>query len=186
MALQIGLRRFFSKSIHFSRILVVESGNRHLAEGFLKSLADNHPYSEIDLVTCYAGTPQHFQERGTVYRVSDYPDSPSRKRLYAELASKTYNIITIICSTEPIMTKWKWMLAARVPAKVLVLNENGDFFMVDRGNIGIIFHFMLFRAGLTGAFAVRTIGRLVLFPFTLLYLILYAASVHLRRRIRTL
>ena len=84
------------------------------------------------------------------------------------------------------MTKWKWVLAARLPAKIFILNENGDYFWLDRGHLTTIRQFVLFRAGLTGAGAVRTLARLVSFPFTLLYLILYALTVHLRRKLRTL
>jgi hypothetical protein len=84
------------------------------------------------------------------------------------------------------MVKWKWALAARLPAKLFILNENGDYFWFDRGHWSSIRHFLLFRAGLSGAGAVRTIGRLILFPLTLLYLILYAATVHFRRKLRTL
>src|SRR5258708_33945111 len=84
------------------------------------------------------------------------------------------------------MTKWKWVLAARLPAKVFILNENGDYFWVDRGHLGVIRHFILFRAGLSGAGAVRTLARLIAFPFALLYIILSAAPVHLRRKFRTL
>ena len=69
------------------------------------------------------------------------------------------------------MTKWKWALAAQVPAKLFVVNENGDFFWVDYTNWRIIVHFFLFRAGLTGAEAVPTLTRLALFPFTLLFLL---------------
>jgi hypothetical protein len=39
--------------------------------------------------------------------------------------------------------------------------------------------------GLTGTDAVTTVTRLVLFPFTLCYLMIYAAAVHLRRKVRT-
>jgi hypothetical protein len=139
-----------------------------------------------DLVTCYAGLPTHFRaDLGAVYRVTDYSGSSARKRLYAELAAQRYNVIGIVCSAEPIMTKWKWMLAARLSAKLFILNENGDYFWFDRGHISSIRHFVLFRAGLTGAGAIRTLARLALFPFTLLYLILYAATVHLRRKLRT-
>jgi hypothetical protein len=45
-------------------------------------------------------------------------------------------------------------------------------------------HFALFRAGLTGGDAVTTITRLVMFPFTVLFLLLYAGLVHLRRKAR--
>ena len=182
------MRYFLSRSIPpFARVLLVESGRRDLLEDLLSGLYDVHPDMQADLVTCYAGAPEHYRsERGSIYRVSDYPDARSRKRLYAELAANRYNVLGIVCSAEPIMTKWKWVLAARLPGKLFILNENGDYFWFDRGHWRNIRHFVLFRAGLTGAGAIRTIARLVLFPFTLLYLILYAATVHLRRKLRTL
>jgi hypothetical protein len=178
------LRRFVPP---FSRVLLVESGSRDLFEDLLSGLYDVHPDMKADLVTCYAGVPQHFRsERGGVYRVNDYPNSSSRKKLYSLLAANRYTVVGIICSAEPIMAKWKWVLAARLPGKVFILNENGDYFWLDRGHLSNIRHFILFRAGLTGAGAVRTLARLALFPFTLFYLILYAATIHLRRRFRTL
>lgn len=182
------MRYFLTKRVPaFSRVLLVESGSRDLYEELLSGLYDHHPQMRADLITCYAGAPKNFRgDRGSVYRVTDYPDGRARKRLYQELAANRYVIVGIICSAEPIMTKWKWMLAARLPGKVFVLNENGDYFWIDRGHLGVIRHFVLFRAGLTGTGAVRAIARLVLFPFTLLYLILYAVTVHLRRKLRTL
>jgi len=142
---------------------------------------------QADLITCYGGLPQNFQpDRGAVYRVNDYPDARARKKLYRLLADNHYTVVGIICSDEPIMAKWKWVLAARLRGKVFILNENGDYFWLDRGHLSNVRHFILFRAGLTGAGAVRTLARLALFPFTLLYLILYAATIHFRRRLRTL
>jgi hypothetical protein len=181
------MRYFLSKSVPpFSRVLLVESGRRQLLEDLLSGLYDVHPGMRADLLTCYGGVPENFRAPGgEVYRVTDYPDANSRKGLYAELAGNRYPIVGIVCSAEPIMTKWKWMLAARLPAKVFILNENGDYFWLDRGHLSNIRHFVLFRAGLTGAGAVRTLARLFLFPFTLLYLILYAATIHLRRKLRT-
>jgi hypothetical protein len=171
----------------FSRVLLIESGSRHLIEDLLSGLYDVHPGMQADLLTCYAGVPKYFrEERGEIHRVNDYPNGAARKKLYRLLGAKRYTVVGMICSAEPIMTKWKWVLSARLPGKVFVLNENGDYFWLDRGHLSNIRHFILFRAGLTGAGAVRTLARLALFPFTLLYLILYAASVHLRRKIRTL
>jgi len=182
------MRYFLSRSVPpFSRVLLVESGSRDLFEELLSGLYGHHPQMKADLVTCYAGVPKNFRtELGNVYRVTEYPDGRSRQRLYKQLAANRYVIVGIICSAEPIMTKWKWMLAARLSGKVFVLNENGDYFWLDRGHLGAIRHFVLFRAGLTGTGAVRALARLVLFPFTLLYLILYAATIHLRRKLRTL
>ncbi len=83
------------------------------------------------------------------------------------------------------MTKWKWWLALHVPAKVFILNENGDYYWFDIGNWRTMLHFLLFRMGLTGAGAATTLTRLLMFPFTICYLLLYAAQAHLRRKART-
>ena len=182
------MRHFFTRSVPtFSRVLLIESGSRELFENLLPVLYKNHVEMTCDLVTCYAGVPKNFREdQGAVYRVTDYPAGPARQRFYSQLGANGYSIIGIICSAEPIMTKWKWMLAARLPGKVFVLNENGDYFWLDRGHLSAIRYFLLFRAGLTGSGAVRTLARVVLFPFSLLYLILYAITVHSRRILRTL
>jgi len=182
------MRRFLSKSLpDFTRVLLIESGNRDLFEDLLRGLYDVYPDMHADLITCFEGVPTTFRtDAGQVYRVTDYQGPAQRKRLYRELDANRYVVAGMICSAQPIMTKWKWVLAARLPAKIFILNENGDYFWLDRGHLSNIRQFVLFRAGLTGSGAVRTLARLVSFPFTLLYLILYAATVHLRRKLRTL
>jgi len=182
------MRYFLSKRLpDFTRVLLIESGNRELFEELLPGLYDLYPGMHADLITCFGGVPDNFRtDLGQVYRVSDYPGRANRKRLYQQLAANRYAVAGMICCAMPIMTKWKWALAARLPAKIFVLNENGDYFWLDRGHLAPIRNFVLFRAGLTGSGAVRTLARLVSFPFTLLYLILYAATVHLRRKLRTL
>jgi hypothetical protein len=188
-----GLKYFFTRrQPEATRILLVESGSRYLLEGLIPGIRST--YGEdvfVDLVTCYGGLPEGFRPETTnVYRVTDYRGSAGRARLYAELKRNRYSILGVVCSAEPIMTKWKWSLAARLPAKIFILNENGDYFWVDWGHWAVIRHFALFRAGLAGAGAVRTLARLALFPFTLVYLLCYAALAHLgafltRRRMET-
>jgi hypothetical protein len=169
-----------------SRILLVESGPREVAEGVISGLRST--YGEqifVDLVTCYPGLPKGYDPATTnVYRVTDYRGRSGRTRLYRELSANRYNILGILCCDLPIMTKWKWMIALRLPAKVFILNENGDYFWLDYTHFSVIRHFVLFRAGLAGAGAVRTITRVFLFPFTLLYLLLYAATVFSKRALR--
>jgi hypothetical protein len=166
-----------------SRILLVESGSRHLLERVLPGIRRTYGESvPIDLTTCFPGAPAGV---GAIYRVADYRGRDGRRKLYSALAANRYSLVGIVCSAEPIMTKWKWVLAARLPAKVFVINENGDYFWLDRGHWRAILHFPLFRAGLTGSGAARTLGRLLVFPFTLLYLLLYASTVHMRRAWRT-
>src|SRR5215472_5913710 len=182
------MRYFLRKRIPpFTRVLLIESGNRELFEELLRGFYDLHPGMRADLITCYEGAPSTFRTgAGKVYRVTDHPTAAHRKRLYQELAANRYAVAGMICSNEPIMTKWKWVLAARLPAKIFVLNENGDYFWIDWGHIRTILNFALFRAGMTGASAIPTIARLLFFPVTLTYLLLYAGLVHLRRKLRTL
>jgi len=165
-------------------MVLIESGSRHLLEDLIPGLYEIYGQNlQLDLVTCYAGLPKSFREsQGRVFRVTDYTGGTSRRRLYNELASRRYSVCGILCSGEPIMTKWKWVLAARLRSKLFLLNENGDYFWFDYSQWRTIRHFILFRAGLAGAGAVRTLTRLALFPLTLAYLLLYAAAVHIRRK----
>ena len=169
-----------------ARILLVESGSRDVVEGILSGLRSTYGDEvPIDLVTCYPGTAAGFRSRLHA-RLSRHR-LPHRRRARAALSrtgANAYTIVGIVCCAVPIMTKWKWALALRVPAKVFVLNENGDTFWLDYTHFGVIRHFVLFRAGLAGAGAVRTLARVFLFPFTLLYLLLYAATVHSKRALR--
>lgn len=180
------MRYFFRRgNPPFTRVLLVESGSRRLFDSLIPGLYKLYGEQlDIGLVTCFAGVPEGF--RGSVYRVTDHVGPAGRKRLYAELAARPYPILGIICSGEPIMTKWKWMLAARLRAKIFIVNENSDYFWLDWGHWRIAAHFGLFRAGLTGAAAIPTLARLLFFPLTLVYLLLYAGVVHLRRRVRIL
>lgn len=172
------------RHIHHERVLLIESGSRELIEGLLPLLRQSMGDIPIDLVTCFRGVPKGLAPDARVFRVGDYATKERRKLLLGELEAMRYSSAGMICSNEAIMTKWKWMLAWNVPAKFFLLNENGDYFWFDRSNIATIRHFALFRMGLTGAGAIRTIGRLLLFPFSVLYLLLYAFAAHSRRALR--
>jgi hypothetical protein len=167
-------------------ILLVESGTRGLLEGLIGGLRQAWGAQiPIDLVTCYSSLPKGFEPHNTrVYRVGDYRGRGARGRLYRELAANRYSLVGIVCSGEIVLAKWKWVLALRIPAKLFIINENGDYFWFDRMHLGTIRQFVLFRSGLAGAGAVRTLVRLISFPFTLLYLLLYATSAHARRALR--
>jgi hypothetical protein len=168
-----------------TRILLIESGSRSLMEATVPLLLDTWAGDyRIDLVTCYGGLPENFPAGADVFRVHDYASPARRKDLIRELRSRDYAYTGMICSAEPIMTKWKWLLALRVPAKVFIINENGDYFWLNRENHAVVREFALVRAGLHGAGAARTLGRLAAFPFAVLYLLLYALAAHSRRAIR--
>jgi hypothetical protein len=177
--------RFLRTSLpRVSRVLLVESGSRHLLEGVLPHLRSLlGEGTSFDLATCYAGLPDGLGAESAVYAVHEYRGRRGRRSLYRALRARRPEVLVMICSGEPIMTKWKWALASRLPVKVLVINENGDLFWFDRANWRTVRHFVLFRAGFGGGDAVRTIGRVLVFPLTLAFLLLYAAFIHLRRKV---
>ena len=180
------MRYFFYPHIPpCSRILLIESGSRRLIEGLIPYLRDLFgPDVEMDLVTCYAGEPAGFH--GRVYNVNDYGGGAGRIALWTDLAQRQYSVAGVICAAEPIMIKWKWWLAAKLPAKIFIINENGDYFWLDRVHFRQLRQFVAYRLGLTGSAAVPGLVRLACFPATLAYLLLYAGTVHLRRRLRQL
>jgi hypothetical protein len=167
-------------------ILLVESGSRHLLEKLIPTL--RHTWGEgipIDLVTCYNTLPSGFDPETTrLYCVTEYRGRALRRRLYRELAAKRYAYVGIVCSGEPLMAPWKWAVALRAPAKLFIINENADFFWFSRSHWRVVLRFALLRSGLAGAGAVRILSGLILFPFTLLYLLLYATAVHTHRAVR--
>ena len=169
----------------FTRVLLVESGSRAVLDKLVPALYEKlGAEMEIDLLTCYAAEPAGF--RGRVYRVNDYPNSTARGQLFRDLQAREYSLAGILCTGEPIMTKWKWATAARIPAKLFLINENADFMFVDWTNRASLRHLALVRSGLTGGSALTAFGRMVSFPFSLLFLLFFAASVHGRRFLRSL
>jgi len=167
-------------------ILLVESGSRGILENVIEGLRRSWGAGvSIDLVSCFANLPKGLDAATTrVYRVSDYRGRAGRGRLYRELRARRYALMGIVCSEEPLMMKWKWALAWRVPAKIFIINENADYFWLDRKHLKTLRQFALARAGLAGTGAVRTLARLFSFPFALFYLLLYAAVAHSRRALR--
>ncbi len=167
-------------------ILLVESGSRAVIEKVIRGLRQTWGEEiPIDLVSCFATLPEGFRAESTrVYRVTDYRGREGRRRLYRELIAGQYSLMGIVCSGEPLMTKWKAVLTWKIPAKVFVINENGDYFWLDGLHHKTIRQFVLLRAGLAEAGAARTLVRMISFPFTFLYLLLYATAVHTRRALR--
>ena len=180
------MRYFISRHIPCPHtILLIESGARELLEKVLPGLRQAWGDEvSIDLVTCYARLPRGFPPYTRVYRTGEYRGREARRRLYTELRQNRYALAGMICSGEPILLKWKWSIALRIPAKLFLINENGDYFWFDRGHTDLIRQLLLLRSGLAGAGAARMLARALSFPFTFTYLVLYATAVHARRALR--
>jgi hypothetical protein len=117
------VRYFFRRRIpEFTSVLVIESGSRYLVEDLLPGIISHHAGTirRLDLVTCYAGRPKGFNEAtGEIYRVTDFQGRSARKQLYRILADNRYSSPAWSVPAA-IMTKWKWVLAARLPVSFRV------------------------------------------------------------------
>jgi hypothetical protein len=168
-----------------TRILLIESGSRSILEPIVAHLQANWGEGiPIDLITCYGGRPAGLDESTRIFHVADYNTPELRRNLAAELRTRHYAYAGMICAAEPIMAKWRWWLTFKVPAKFFIINENGDYFWLNRASTPAIRGFIMTRMGLAGAGAIRTLGRLIIFPFAIFYLLLYTGAVHLRRFLR--
>jgi hypothetical protein len=177
------VRNFFTRAeLPCTRILIIESGSRALVEKLLPHLYEWRV--PVDLVTCFGGLPQGLAPDAAVYRVTDYGTPEARRQLVRELRARHYSFAGMICSGESIMSKWKLMLFFRIPARFFIVNENGDYFWFHRDSSSNIREFSLARLGLTGAGAIRTAVRLLLFPFSVVFLLLWAFTAHSRRALR--
>lgn len=181
------MKRFLSRqSPDPQRILVIESGSRSILENWLRRLTPHYGKARIDILTCYEGLSLDYipqGESGSLYSTSKYTNSGSRNGLVNELKSNQYDMVGIICSDESIMTRWKWFLIWKIPAKVFIINENSDWFWFDRGSIGILRSMAFSRTGMSGSGVLRQPLKLILFPLTLTYLAAYATFMHIRRKV---
>lgn len=180
------MRGIFSRRLPpLDDVLVVESGPRELADKFLRHLYEVQASRQVDVVTCYGSAPSSFlPERGVCYSIHDPEYAGKRSKLIARLCARPYAAVSILCSGKPIMTRWKWLIALRVSAKTLIVNENGDFFFFDWYHRHIVRMMVAHRMGVHGGLRIDLLGQLLLFPFTLAFLSLYAAAIHLRRTLR--
>jgi len=129
-------------------ILLVESGSRGLLEKIVPSLrqtwGSGRPHRPGHLLF---QPPARLSPETHARPIAsaDYRGRHGRHRLTGNSPGTAIPCLGIVCSEEPVMTKWKWVLALRIPAKVFIVNENGDYFWFDRQHLGVIRHFVALR-----------------------------------------
>lgn len=172
-------------SPEFDKVLVVESGARAAADQFLQALYKEERPNRVDILTCYGNAPAAFDMgKGHAYLTQHALGGAARKQLFQELAASRYSAVCVLCTGDPIMTKWKWMVALRIPAKLMIVNENADTFWLDRGHVAKARRMVQERMGLHRITPLRILSQALRFPVTLIVLLAYAAFVHARRRLR--
>jgi hypothetical protein len=184
------MRWFLSRSVpEPSRVLVVESGPRDVAERLIPRLREVFgPQTPIDLLTCLPADPvglaAESQGAPQVWRAIDCTDRRSRWRLLREIRSRRYPITAVLCANSPLMASWRTAALLLFPSKFLIVNENSDFFWLDRGHWRNLLQLWMHRSGIFEESAVRAAARLAAFPFSLVFLLAYAAYVHTARGLR--
>src|SRR5712672_1807681 len=118
-----------------TRILLVESGSRRVMERAIAGMERGFPGASLELCTCYPGTPAASAAFGKVWRVTDAPSFGAKWKMARTIAASQPPIAALLFSGEPVMFNWKMILLFLLPSKILLVNENGDFFWLDRPNI---------------------------------------------------
>jgi hypothetical protein len=168
-----------------TRVLLIESGPRDLCQRLIPRLRTALGASvPIDVLTCLPDNPEGLGDDAIAWRTLDAASASERWALLRTLRGERHPVVAMLCADDAIMGPWRFALLLMLRAKFLIVNENADFFWLDRGNAGTTLKFLLTRMGLRDPFAARTLARLAVFPFTLAYLLLFAARVHIRRALR--
>ncbi len=135
------------------------------------------PETQVDALHCQSTPPAGVERSWSV-------QSQGRWALLRELRREGHPTAALLAAGDPIMAPWRWATLAALPAKFLIVNENADFFWLDRGNASTLVQFLQHRSGLGGESAVRSLSRIVLIPLAFGYLLFYAGAIHLIRALR--
>ncbi|HXE15364.1 MAG TPA: hypothetical protein VN633_24780 [Bryobacteraceae bacterium] len=167
-------------------VLLIESGSRDAAGKFLAEIYGLAENERVDVLTCYRTAPNAFDAaRGRIFFTHD-AQNRGRGELFEVLSQSGYSAICMLCTGDSIMTKWKWAAAARIPAKVLIVNENADSFWLDRGHLRDLRNLLIERSGMKQMTPLRTLAHAIAFPFTLAILVSFAGYMKSRRVLRSL
>ena len=167
-------------------VLLIESGARDAAGKFLAEVYGLAENERVDVLTCYRNAPDAFDaSRGRIFFTHDAQNG-GRSKLFQTLSQSGYSAICMLCTGDSIMTKWKWAAAARIPAKVMIVNENADSFWLDRGHMRDLRNLLIERSGLKELTPLRTLAHAIAFPFTLAIVLSFAGYMKSRRALRGL
>ena len=174
------MKYFFSARVPApTDILVLESGPREVAAQALRGIRAMFPQARYHLCTCWPETPQ--ENFATICRVADFPSGRDKLRLLWSFRRQRWPLLVVLCTDSPILWRWKALALLLQPAKVLIVNENADFFWLQWGNRGILRQLLRTRWGLPTGALFRTTLAALLFPVTFLVLVATAAVYYARR-----
>ncbi|MSO19778.1 MAG: hypothetical protein EXQ56_04830 [Acidobacteria bacterium] len=174
------MKYFFGKKFPQSGdILIIESGAPQISDRACRSLRRLYPNAPYHLATCWPdrASPAFAQ----VYAVGDYLGRSAKIGLLRKFRRHGYTVLVILCTGEAVMSLWRTLALALIPAKVIIVNENADFFWLSWENRGTLKAFLGARWGVNLRHGAAILLRAVAFPFTVLFLMLTAFFYYLRR-----
>ena len=137
----------------------------------------------IDVLGCRRTPPLGAETYGDV---SEARTLSRRLAILRRIRRGGYSVAGVLSSGDSTMALWKLAAIIVVPAKFLVLNENVDFFWIDRGHWTNAVALLQQRSGLGGESTVRSMAWFAALPFAALFLLCYATWVHVTRVLRLL
>ena len=174
------MKYFLRRKIPVARdVLVIESGSPEVARRALGGIRRIFPDAQYHLLTCWPDPPPDLFTN--VFRTADYPSAWEKARLLVSFARRRWRVLAILCTGEPILWRWKMLALGLLPAKVLVINENADFFWLDWDNRRTLRRFLAIRWGVNREEFFYTLLRALVFPLTLLFLLSTALFLYARR-----
>src|SRR5262245_51166616 len=121
------MKFFFTPRIPVvSDVLLMESGSQEVARRALEGIRTIFPSARFHLCTCWPDPPPGVA--ASLARVTDYPSTWEKLSLLWSYRQKDWQVLAILCTGEPILLRWKVLALFSLPAKVLIINENADFF----------------------------------------------------------
>ena len=179
------MKYFFRRKVpQAADVLLIESGSPDVRRRALEKVLKIFPGVRYHLCTCHPVPPSG--EFASVFSVTDYPSDWEKLRLLFSFRRKRWEVLVILCTGEPILWRWKVLAALLLPAKVLVVNENADFFWLDWGSRKALRGFLGFRWKGNLDDLSRTLLRALAFPLTLFFLLCTAGFLYARRMWRLL
>ena len=113
--------------------------------------------------------------------MGEYAGRSAKLALLGQFRKHGYTVLMILCTGERIMTVWRALALVLVPAKVIVVNENADFFWLSWENRAMLRAFLGARWGVNLRHGALILLRAAAFPFTVLFLMLTALYYYQRR-----
>ncbi len=167
-----------------TRVLLVESGPRADAERLLRLLRDAVGDVPVDLFTCLPDAPAGLGDSSRAWR-SYHARTPRQQwRMLRRLRRERHELAAVLCSDTPLLGAWKIALVAALPAKIVLVDEDGEFIWLDRSHWRQALDLAVSRSGIRNPEFARRVGQVLMLPFGLCILLAFAARVHAGRLLR--